>query len=135
MSPEKIIPEFVAEEGEGSKGNKDFDANCARRRRYMAMLDIPVYNTFQKVMFYDVLQQLTIHIVMYHYNKTLIEKNKAKMAVIAAFSGNVNNDTLGAIACTQFQHQYDVKFHDFTTGNATMDLKVDLMNELKKKVK
>lgn len=72
---------------------------------------------------------------MYVFNKKTIEKNKKKMAVISAFAGTANNDTLGAIACTQFQSSYDVDFHNFTTGSARMDIKVDLMNTLKKKVK
>ena len=64
LNHEKIIPQF---EG-GVTEEKDFDINCLRRRRYMAMLDIPMYDDFKKVMFYDVLQQLAIHIVMYKYN-------------------------------------------------------------------
>lgn len=44
LSPELIIPEF--EVAEGTSGDKDFDKNCARRRRYMAMLDIPIYNNW-----------------------------------------------------------------------------------------
>ena len=47
-----MIPEFEGDTAD----EKDFDVNCMRRRRYMAMLDIPMYDDFKKVMFYDVLQ-------------------------------------------------------------------------------
>ena len=72
LKPEQLIPEFEGDTAD----EKDFDVNCMRRRRYMAMLDIPMYDDFKKVMFYDVLQQLTIFIVMYKYNEDRIKKNK-----------------------------------------------------------
>ena len=78
---EKIIPQF---EGDITD-EKDFDINCLRRRRYMAMLDIPMYDDFKKVMFYDVLQQLSIHIVMYKNNKKRIEETKKKLRTISMF--------------------------------------------------
>ena len=132
---EKIIPDW---DDEGDDDNKDFDKNCARRRRYMAQLEIPMYDNFKKVMFYDVLQQLTLQVVMYHYNQEQIEKNKKAMKAISIMkfaSGNPNDDTLGAIACGRFQNDYDVDFHNFATGHGKLDLKIDLMNQLKKKVK
>ena len=50
--------------------------------------------------------------------------------------GNPNDDTIGAIGCLQYQDSYDVTFHDFTSGHGPrMDIKIDLMNQLKKKVK
>ena len=51
----------------------------------MAMLDIPMYDDFKKVMFYDVLQQLSIHIVMYKNNKKRIEETKKKLRTISMF--------------------------------------------------
>ena len=72
LKPEQLIPEFEGDTAD----EKDFDVNCLRRRRYMAMLDIPMYDEFKKVMFYDVLQQLSIFIVMYKYNEDRIKKNK-----------------------------------------------------------
>lgn len=45
-----------------------------------------------------------------------------------------NDDTIGAITAGGFQDLYDVDFHEFTTGNTKQDEKIELMNELKKKV-
>jgi len=64
----RIIPEF----GGDTTDEKDFDLNCMRRRRYIAMLDIPMYEDFKKVMFFDVIQQLAIFIVMYKNNEKFI---------------------------------------------------------------
>ena len=117
LNHEKIIPEF----GGDTTDEKDFDLNCMRRRRYMAMLDIPMYDDFKKVMFYDVLQQLTIFIVMYKYNVKRIEDNKKKLKAISIMKYGCtthNDDTIGAITAGGFQDLYDVDFHEFTTGNA-----------------
>ena len=73
---------------------------------------------------------------MYHYNKEIIETNKGKLKVISMFKGGSNpcDDTIGAMACTEFQDDYDVKFHDLDTGAGKLALKCDLLNTLKKKV-
>lgn len=44
------------------------------------------------------------------------------------------DDTIGAITCGKYQDLYDVEFHDFSTGSKQQDDKIELMNELKKKV-
>ena len=86
----------------------------------MAMLDIPMYDDFKKVMFYDVLQQLSIHIVMYKNNKKRIDETKKKLRTISMFKYGAPqhlDDTIGAITHGQYQDLYDVDFHNFTTGN------------------
>ena len=69
------------------------------------MLDIPMYEDFKKVMFYDVLQQLTLMIVMHHYNASKIKNNKRKLRTISVmkYGGPTpNDDTLGAISAGKF---------------------------------
>ena len=101
LSPAKVIPEFGGDAGE----DQNFDKNCMRRRRYIAMLDIPMYEDFKKVMFYDVLQQLTLMIVMHHYNASKIKNNKRKLTAISVMKYGCptpNDDTLGAISAGKF---------------------------------
>ena len=101
------------------------------------MLDIPMYEGFKKVMFYDVLQQLTLLIVMHHYNAKKIKNNKRKLKAISIMRygcSNPNDDTLGAISAGKFQSDYDINFSDFTTGSRKMDMRIELMNELRSKV-
>ena len=64
------------------------------------MLDIPMYARFSKVMFYDVLQQLTLQVVMLHYNRERIRANKLKLKFITmAQTGwcDPNDDTIQAM--------------------------------------
>jgi len=116
------------------------DLNAEYRRRYLAQLEIPMYGTFEKVMFYDVLQQLTLQVTMEHFNREKIEEVKLMLKGIAKFAAalsfpKVHCDTIGAISAFGFQDQYNVDFHDMSTGSPLQDLKVDLLKELKKKVK
>ena len=134
LSPASMVPQFG---GDTTGGEQDFDKNCMRRRRYMAMLDIPMYEDFKRVMFYDVLQQLTLLVVMQRYNAKKIKSNKAKLKAISTMKygcSTPNDDTLGAMAAGRFQAEYDVDFHDFSSGNGKLDAKIELMNELKAKV-
>ena len=99
-----MIPEFGGDTGEDPM-HQNFDKNCMRRRRYMAVLDIPMYEDFKKVMFYDVLQQLTLLVVMQRYNAKKIKNNKRKLKAISAMRygcSSPSDDTLGAIAAGRF---------------------------------
>ena len=70
-------------------------------------------------------------------NEKFIQDNKKKLKTISMFKYGcytANDDTIGAITAGDFQNMYDVDFHSFTTGNKKQDVKIELMNELKKKV-
>lgn len=60
-----IFPEKVADEVKDGQVEVD---NSLFRRRMMKTLDIPTYDNFTKVMFYDVLQQLCNQIVSLYHN-------------------------------------------------------------------
>ena len=113
------------------------DLHATRRRRYIAQMAIPMYDNFSKVYFYDVLQQMTLQVVMLAYNAERIRQNKAELKVLNFWKGGTANDTLAAMTAGQFQKDYDVDFHTMSAGIAggEMERKIDLMNQLKKEVK
>ena len=96
LKPQTIIPEFAGDAAD----DKDFGMNWMRRRRYMAMLDIPMCDDFKSVLFYDVLQQLAIIILMYQYSGKRIHENMLKLRAISIMkhgAASQKDDVMGAI--------------------------------------
>lgn len=124
LSPKLLIPEF------SDKDDDLLDVHAERRRRYLAQLEIPMYENYGSVHFYDVLQQMTLQVVMLAYNRELIAKNKKLMKAISIMKTGKpghGDDTLGAIAAEHLQADYDVDFHDFAQNMTKLDKKIELM--------
>ena len=62
------------------------ESSSVFRRRLIGALEIPMFDNFKKVMFYDVLQQLIKRAFKLYHNKELIESNLMKLRVTEMFS-------------------------------------------------
>jgi Ca2+-binding EF-hand superfamily protein len=107
------------------------------RARLIVSLDIPTYQNFKKVMFYDVLQQVVNHIVKLHHNREKIAENKAILKVLKALQQKAHDDTLQALNLQNVKSDYDIDFDDLISqmrsANSRIEL-VQMINERSKKL-
>jgi len=101
----------------------------------MIILDIPTFNNFEKVMFYDVLMQFTNQIVKLYHNREKIAENKQKLRVIKMLGGANADDTLEAINSLSLKNDYDVDFDDLIGQMHEANSKIELVSDLRDKTK
>ena len=106
----------------------------AYRWRLISVLDIPTYDNFSKIMFYDVLLQLCKQIVNLYHNKEKIAENKAALKIVKLLKGNPNayDDTLAALNSENLRQDYQVEFDDLITQMAFSNPRIKLIKDLKK---
>ncbi len=66
---------------------EDIKNDTKFRREFICFLDIPLYDQFKKVMFYDVLQQLADKVNLMNFNKKHVNELSVAQKAIQQITG------------------------------------------------
>lgn len=85
------------------------------RRRFLASLEIPAFNTFKRFMFYDVLQTMARHVCEKGYNRERLTTKKKALGKIKLL-GPMTEAEVDAHVKSIFGKEFELDFED-VVGN------------------
>jgi hypothetical protein len=94
------------------------------RRRFVASLEIPAFNTFKRFMFYDVLQTMARKVCEKGYNTERLRTKKSALTKIRLMTHMSDADTDAHIKSI-FGKEYELDFDEICENIGVLDKNID----------